>query len=144
MKTLFDTSVLVAALVTSHPVHLPAADALQEIKEGRDNGLVAMHSIAELYSILTRLPIRPRISAEAANKMIQRDVLAFFEIVSLTPEDYVTIIQQLANRRMTGGIIYDALIMHAAVKAGAEKILTLNKKDFSRIVPQWADRMIEL
>lgn len=142
MKILFDTSVLVAAIVTSHPAHASAEKALQRIKTGQDDGLVAQHSLAETYSILTRLPIQPKVSADAALRAIQQDVLAVFEIVALTPADYAAVIEQLANRRMTGGIIYDALIMQAAIKAEAEQVLSLNRDDFVRIAPQWADRIV--
>jgi predicted nucleic acid-binding protein len=60
VKILFDTSVLVAALVESHPVHINAVAALRRVQNAQDMGWIAMHSIAELYSVLTRLPIQPR------------------------------------------------------------------------------------
>lgn len=66
-----------------------------------------------------------------------------FEIVSLTSDDYALVIQQLANRHMTGGIIYDALIMQAAIKAEVEHVLTLNRNDFVRIAPDWKDKIIQ-
>jgi len=143
MKVLFDTSVLVAALVRSHQFHPNAIAALRRVQNAQDTGWVAMHSIAELYSVLTRLPIKPRIVPTTAWQVIQRDVLALFKIVALSPDDYATVIQQLSEHDLPGGIVYDALIIQAARKINVDNILTLNKKDFIKIAPDWADRMSE-
>jgi len=59
MKVLLDTSVLVAAMVESHPAHERSLSWLQRIKKGSDTGLVSAHTIAELYAILTTLPMKP-------------------------------------------------------------------------------------
>lgn len=56
MKVLFDTSVLVAAMVESHPGHRRALPWLQGAKSGRVTFLVTAHTLAELYAVLTRLP----------------------------------------------------------------------------------------
>jgi predicted nucleic acid-binding protein len=37
---------------------------------------------------------------------------------------------------LSGGVIYDALIAHAAEKVGAERLLTLNGADFRRAWPE--------
>ena len=58
MKILFDTSTLVAAIVAGHPAHNAALPLLLRVKEKADTGLVAAHSLAELYAILTK-PILP-------------------------------------------------------------------------------------
>lgn len=59
MRLFFDTSTLVAAMVEGHPSHSAALPWLQRVKV--DTGLVAAHTLAELYAILTRLPVSPRI-----------------------------------------------------------------------------------
>ncbi|MBU4582986.1 MAG: hypothetical protein KKH02_11335, partial [Proteobacteria bacterium] len=41
---------------------------LQRIKKGSDSGLVSAHSVAELYAILTTLPMKPRISQTPAKQ----------------------------------------------------------------------------
>ena len=60
MKILFDTSVLVAAMIEAHPMHEAALPWLQQVSDQSETGLVAAHSIAELYAVLTTLPVRPR------------------------------------------------------------------------------------
>lgn len=59
MKILFDTSMLVAAMVESHPHHTLAFPWLQRVKQRLDEGVVAAHTLAELYAVLTRLPVHP-------------------------------------------------------------------------------------
>ncbi len=46
MNVLFDTSVLVAAMVEAHPMHERALPWLQRVKEKTITGIVAAHSIA--------------------------------------------------------------------------------------------------
>jgi predicted nucleic acid-binding protein len=74
MKVLLDTSVLVAAMGEAHPAHEKSLPWLQRIKKGSDSGLVSAHSVAELYAILTTLPMKPRISPIVAYDLIQRNV----------------------------------------------------------------------
>lgn len=142
MKLFFDTSVLVAGLVKSHPVHARAAPWLRRIQEGVDTGFVSAHTLAELYAILTRLPIRPRISALTARTLIRRNILAFFEVVPLTESDYIAVIDRLARLGVVGGTVYDAVIMQAAAKIDADQIVTLNASDFRRVCPELADRLV--
>jgi predicted nucleic acid-binding protein len=58
MKVLFDTSALVAAMVEGHPRHEQAWPWLQQAKAGKVQGVVAAHSLAELYAVLTVLPLQ--------------------------------------------------------------------------------------
>ena len=142
MKVLLDTSVLVAAVIEAHPMHRVALPWLQRAKAKSDSGLVAAHSIAELYSVLTKLPLRPRIAPSVAVEVIERDVLDILEVVPLSGDDYRAVINRLAQMGITGGAIYDALIVHAARAAGAEQIVTLNQTDFQRIAPDLSGRII--
>lgn len=98
--------------------------------------------MAELYAILTTLPVQPRISASLARQLIQRDVLDVCEVVSLSDEDYASVIDHLSDVGVVGGATYDALILHAAVKTKIDQIVTLNEKDFRRIYPELADKVI--
>jgi predicted nucleic acid-binding protein len=97
MKILLDTSVLVAAMVEAHPAHERALPWLQRIKGGTDVGFVAAHSIAELYAILSILPVQPRISSITANQLIRKNVLDICKIVSLSVQDYTRIIKHLSE-----------------------------------------------
>lgn len=141
MRILLDTSVLVAAMIESHPAHDRALLWLHQVRNGEHNGLVAAHSVAELYSILTVLPLQPRISPAVAQQLIKHNVLDLLEVVFLSDEEYATLVEHLADLGIVGGATYDALILHAAAKAGVDRIITLNEKDFRRVYPSLADRI---
>jgi predicted nucleic acid-binding protein len=130
VRTLFDTSVLVAAFEVSHPRHTVCLPWLQQAQTEQIQGLIATHTLAELYSVLTRLPVRPRISPELAQRLISEN-LERFEVIPLTTEDYQMVLAQMVNLNLTGGGIYDALIAQAAVKAEANTLLTLNPNHFT-------------
>ena len=57
MKVLFDTSVLVAAFEVSHSRHSVCLPWLQRAQEKEIDGYLSTHTLAELYSVLTRLPV---------------------------------------------------------------------------------------
>ena len=42
-------------------------------------------------------------------------------------------IEQVTNLELTGGIIYDALHLRAAEKAGVDRLVTFNRRDFERL-----------
>ena len=136
MKVLLDTSVLVAAMVEAHPHHTRALPWLQRAKCGEIKAVVAAHTLAELYAILTRLPLTPLIPPGTAWKLIQENILSSFEVISLTPEDYRAVLQHLSRAEIAGGATYDALIIHAGSKAGVDQIVTLNEQDFRRVYPE--------
>jgi predicted nucleic acid-binding protein len=131
--TLFDTSVLVAALIDSHRHHGRSLKALQEVKSGKIKGLISQHTVAELYSSLTSYPANPRLSPAAAESLIAENVLKDFQIVELKRRDYQETIKRVRERNLHGGVIYDALILQAALKKKARQVYTWNVGDFQRL-----------
>lgn len=129
-------------MVDAHPAYPRALPWLQGVHAEEHIGLVAAHSLAELYSVLTTLPVRPPVSASTARQMIEHNILSTFDSVTLSGEDYRTVIEHLTEMGLIGGIIYDALICYAAIKANVEKLITLNAKDFQRIYPDFADKIV--
>jgi predicted nucleic acid-binding protein len=59
VKVLFDTSVLIAALVVSHPQHAACFPRLKAAQSKQIQGFISTHTLAEAYSVLTRLPFSP-------------------------------------------------------------------------------------
>lgn len=141
MRTLLDTSTLVAAMVEGHPAHALTLPWLQRIKAGTDVGLVAAHSLAEVYAVLTRLPVTPRIAPALALQLIQRNILETCEVLVLSAADYVSLLNHLVDLEIAGGAVYDALLVHAAWKAGVDQVITLNAEDFRRVYPALADKI---
>jgi predicted nucleic acid-binding protein len=143
MTILFDTSVLVAALVKAHPVHERAVSWLKRAKTGEVSMAISAHTLAELYAVLTTLPVSPRISPDMAWRLINENIEKTVVVVPLGTEDYIKTIRQLKDGGFSGGIIYDALIFKAALKSGADSLLTLNAADFTRLKFGEAPRIIE-
>jgi predicted nucleic acid-binding protein len=139
MRILLDTSLLIAAMVQAHPIHEQALPWLQGVKAGTHEGFVASHSIAELYSVLTTLPVQPRIPPAVARRLIEENVITACTVVPLSVEDYVSVIAHLSELGIGGGVTYDALIMHIAIKNNVDRVVTLNEKDFRRAYPDFAD-----
>jgi predicted nucleic acid-binding protein len=139
---LLDTSVLVAAMVEGHPAHAASVPWLQRIKTRTDTGVVAAHTLAELYAVLTRLPVTPRISPALAVRLIEGNLIDSCEIISLSGTEYVALLEELAGLGIIGGTVYDGLLLHAAEKSGADRVITLNARDFRRINPGLADRIV--
>ena len=138
MKVLFDTSVLVAGLIVNHPKHSVCFSRLKAAQSKQIQGFISTHSLAETYSVITRLPIQPRITPEQAHSIIL-DVLHYLEAIPLVSNDYQIAIAQMATLNIPGGGIFDALIAQAALKAEVAVILTLNPNHFTRLGTAIAD-----
>jgi predicted nucleic acid-binding protein len=95
-------------------------------------GFISTHSLAEAYSILTRLPPPYRTSPATADQLLTENLAAFTRI-SLTAEDYQAVIKKLVQLNISGGGIYDALIAQAALTAKVDSLLTFNAKHFIRL-----------
>lgn len=142
VRVLFDTSMLVAALVRIHPRHSVAWRWLSRALAGEITLVVAAHTLAELHATLTRLPVRPRISPQTARHLRDDNIPKSAVIVALTVEDYHTVLHRVAERGLAGGVIYDALIARAAEIAQVDQLVTLNQAHFRRVWPEGVDRII--
>jgi predicted nucleic acid-binding protein len=135
VKVLFDTSVVIAASLPQHPNHSACfACLLQSAQVQQFDGYLSTHSLAEIYSVLTRMPSQPRITPIAAQSIINSH-LQYLETVSLNAADYQLAIAQMTILQLPGGGIFDALIAQAALKISANRLLTLNPKHFTRLSP---------
>lgn len=141
MKVLFDTSVLVAAIVEAHPAHERALPWLSRGRSGEVEALVCAHSAAETFAVLSTLPLSPRIGPGLARQLVQRNVLTVTRVVTLSARDYAVVIDDAGDLGVAGGAVYDALIARAAAKADVDLLLTLNPKHFLRVWPAGAERV---
>lgn len=133
MKVLFDSSVLVAGLLESHSAHDESLKYLQDAIEKKYEMILASHSLAETFSVLTSIPSVPKINASMAIKLLDENVTKHAKIISLTAKDYLAAMKNIASLGFSGGAIYDAIIYEAALKASVKQILTLNIRDFQRL-----------
>lgn len=118
------------------------------MEAGEFDLVLAAHSLAELHAVLTTLPVKPRISSRTALRLAEENQLrpppeGKAEVVTLSVDDYLTVLESAAHSAQAGGIIYDALIARAAQRAKVDQLLTLNPDHFRRVWPAGADRVRE-
>ena len=135
MKVYVDTNILVAASVEAHQHHVQSFDLLKAVKEGAFEGCVSTHGLAEFYSVLTRAPFTPRVHPAEVGRFLDDNILPYFELVELSADDYKTVLQSCSNAGLIGGVVFDALHLHSAQKAGCDRIYTFNVKDFRSLAP---------
>lgn len=136
MKVFFDTNVLVSAVMAKHEFHERAFVALARVHDGKDEGCVAAHSLAEMYSVLTALPPPFRHTPEQALLSIEENILKHFKVSALTASDYAVLIKDAALAGIRGGTIHDAVLLKSALKADVERIYTFNLKHFQSVAPK--------
>jgi predicted nucleic acid-binding protein len=112
MKGFFDTSVLVAVFYGDHVHHKTSLDLFIQFE--RTTGCCGAHSLAEVFSTLTRMPGKHRISGEQAMLFIGsiRERLA---IIALNGDEYADALAASAALGIVGGGIYDAMLAHYAL-----------------------------
>ncbi len=142
-SALLDTSVLVAASLGAHELHAAALPWLARARRGEIELLVAAHSLAEMYAVLTRYPLRPKLSPAGVARILKDNVKSLARIVTLTGAEYLSTMQQAAELDLQGGIVYDALIARCAEKGNADRLVTFNVRDFRRAWPSIADRLVD-
>jgi predicted nucleic acid-binding protein len=129
---------LVAACVRHHPHFARARSILEAVIAGRDEGVVSSHSLGEMYSALTNLPLTPRILPAEAARMIETNVKRHFRVTPVTTAMYEAAIDVCVRQSFAGGKVYDALLLECARKANCARIYTLNTRDFHRLAPDLA------
>lgn len=114
---LVDTSAAVAFLVQDHAHHDSTFAALADRQLG-----LAGHAAFETFSVLTRLPSPSRLVPTAAHRVL---VANFPHSRFLSREGTASLLATLADHRIAGGSVYDALVGAVAGEHG----LTLASRD---------------
>ncbi len=142
MNVLFDTSVLVASTMQSHQDHAACRRWVEAAVGGRILLFVSCHSLAEFYRVLTSVKTVRQLSTNQVWRILADELLKIATVVELTQTDYIDCLSRLASANERGGIVFDAIIVQAALKAHVDKLLTLNDKHFRRIWPNHTDEVI--
>jgi predicted nucleic acid-binding protein len=126
-----DTSVILAGLVDFGPQSAPAQQTLHAVAEHAvSKAVTAWHCCLEFFSVATRLPAEYRLTPETAAELLEREVFGRMEVHDLPPGDRIVLLQAAAREAIAGGRIYDAHIAEVARAAGAEVIVTENRRHF--------------
>jgi predicted nucleic acid-binding protein len=138
MKEFLDTSVLIGAFWRGHPHHEASLKVVSAATKRKS--ACAAHTLTEVYSTMTALPVKDVIPPDQALLFVQ-ETRERCTIVTLGEDEYFRTIQQAAARGLVSGRIYDALLLQCAAKVKAETIYTWNLKHFRAIRPDQAERM---
>ena len=138
MRVFCDTSVLVAASLVAHPDHLRADAALDRICRGDDTGYASAHTLAETFSVLSRMPTSPKLQPQDVLELLEREIIPHFVFVTLPPEDYPLAIRDLVAQGRGGGRIYDLLHLRAAARLSLDRIYTFNEQEWKALAPELA------
>lgn len=129
MNQFFDSSVLVPVFYADHPQHAPSTKIF--LAAGKED-FCALRTLGEVYATLTGLPVRPRITGSEGMSVV-RQITERLTILGLGEREYISALESAASGTIIGAAVYDALIAHCALKAGAEVLLTWNVRDFTRL-----------
>ena len=132
---------LVAACIRNHPHYERARPVLEAIAGGKEVGVISAHSLAEMFSSLTAVPVVPRILPTEACAIIATNIKPHFQVVAVTAEMYAQAIDNCVARGLGGGKVYDALLIACARQSQADRIYTFNLHDFRRLAPDLATRL---
>jgi predicted nucleic acid-binding protein len=139
MKGFFDTSVLVPVFYGSHIHHQASLDLF--IQFDKSTGCCGAHSLAEVYSTLTRMPGKHRISGEQAMLFVG-SIRERLSIIALNGEEYADALQASSALGIVGGGIYDAMLAHCALKSQAETIYSWNgRRHYAQCGPEVTSRL---
>ncbi|MEJ7743703.1 MAG: type II toxin-antitoxin system VapC family toxin [Nocardioidaceae bacterium] len=101
-----DTSAAIPLLMRSHPAHRVARNHL-----GERRAVLTFHSLAETYSVLTRLPGDARLTAADAVRLLDSNFGPAIAAEACTLSELPRV---LAEHDIVGGAVYDALVALAA------------------------------
>ncbi|RFU21320.1 PIN domain-containing protein [Geodermatophilus marinus] len=118
----FDTSAAIPLLLRSHTAH----EAVRRYAYGRAAALTT-HSLAETYSVLTRLPGDARVAPWDAVRLLES---GFPRVLPVPRDENRGLPRVLAARDLAGGAVYDALVGLAA-RAAALPLLTRDARALS-------------
>jgi hypothetical protein len=89
---------------------------------------------------MTALPVKPLIPPEQVFLFIQ-EIRQRLSPISLDPAEYYDTIRNAADRGLTSGRVYDALLLGCAAKSKAQIIYPWNLKHLHSIAPHLAPRI---
>ncbi len=126
----------------THEHYGRAVEILKRVYDREISAYMLAHGMAEIYSVLTRGPFKPKIDPEQGWKIVSSTVLEFFQVVHLSTEDYRQTLRASSEDGLSGGRIFDALHIRAARNAQCERIYTFNVRHFRQLAPDLADMIV--
>lgn len=131
----FDTSVLVPGIIEIAGAEHPAQRLMTAVAEERFvRPATAWHCCLEVYSVATRLPRELRVEPAIAARLVEEEVMARFIVHALPRDRREAFVRRAAYDDIRGGRVYDAHIAEIARAAGADVVVTENRKHFTQLL----------
>jgi predicted nucleic acid-binding protein len=130
---LLDTSCLVAAVCGWHSDHDATRREIERRSADGDKLVLAAHSLAEAFSVLTRLPEPHRLRPDDALELIYSN-WGRTRLVALAGAEYRATLRRCRDTGIGGGAVYDALIAACARKARVTTVVTWDVDGFERFL----------
>lgn len=124
MASFIDTNVLIYFHDDEEPEKKARADEVIERESRAGTMVISTQVLQEFYSAATRKWREP-LRVEAAERSVRR----FIEISTVVQVDIAVILAAISRTRTTSISFWDALIVEAALKGKAEKLLTEDLHD---------------
>ena len=106
----------------------------EAMQTGVCRGVVgAVRALVEAYAVMTRLPSPHRVAPAAALELLSGSFERRARVVGLTERETWRFLHETAATEVAGGRACDAQILRCAVKAGATRLLPLDRRDFARL-----------
>jgi predicted nucleic acid-binding protein len=135
-----DTSVLIAAVRTADQRYSASNDLVRACSP--KNAACAAHTLAETYASLTGMRPPNRFRPDQA-MLVLDEFRRKFQCVELSAGEVLETARRITRYGLSGGIIYDALLIACARKIDAERIYTWNVRHFQMVAPDLAERIVE-
>jgi predicted nucleic acid-binding protein len=131
VNVFLDTSVLLAGSIDFGET----SDAAQQVMDAVAakptlKASTAWHCCLEFYSVATRLPAEFRLTPADALTLLEQEIFERMSIHDLPSAERGAFLRATAGDAIVGGRIYDAHIADVARAAGADVVVTDNRKHF--------------
>jgi predicted nucleic acid-binding protein len=113
----------------------PPPRRLEAILVDPAGAVLPLPSLVEAYAVMTRLPAPHRLRPVDAAEILHASLSGRVRVVTLDETLSWQLIASLADAGIAGGRTYDALIAACARAAPADRLMTLNERDFAAVAP---------
>jgi predicted nucleic acid-binding protein len=128
-----DASVIVAGLLEWHEHHAVALPVVQAALTEPSTAVLPLPALLESYAVMTRLPPPWRIGGRDAHAILSASFRDRAVVVGIDPTSVWDLLAALAAAGVAGGGTYDAHIVACARAAGADQLVTFNRRHFERL-----------
>jgi predicted nucleic acid-binding protein len=104
-RVLFDTNVLIAAMIANHADHMVCRPWFVSVISGQNEEFFSLHSLAEIFAILTRalLAAGKPLDIDGAYTLVQFN-LSLLKGVALEESDYWHVIDRMRRLNFSSGL----------------------------------------